>query len=99
MGDRRATRSRAPVIMQDPFSLEGTVLERKYRVVRLVAEGGFALVYAGEHTALHVSIAIKVLKLPTSAGDDALERFRFEARTMARLKHPDIVQVMDTGML
>jgi eukaryotic-like serine/threonine-protein kinase len=85
--------------MQEAFTLEGTVLERNYRVVRIVAEGGFALVYAGEHASLRIPIAIKVLKPVAGHSDELLARFALEAQTIARLKHPDIVQVLDTGVL
>jgi serine/threonine-protein kinase len=84
--------------LSTPLALEGAILDRKYRLIRSVAEGGFAVVYQGEHLALGVPIAVKVLKIPvTGASDRLLERFELEARTIARLKHPDIVQVLDTG--
>ena len=85
----------------DPFSLCGTVLDRKYRVDRLVAEGGFGVVYAGHHLALDVPVAIKVLKPSGDRGHDAdelLSRFLLEAQTMAKLRHTHIVSVLDTGV-
>jgi serine/threonine-protein kinase len=80
--------------------LEGVVLERKYRVIRVVAEGGFSVVYEGEHTALRIPIAIKVLRAPPGGppARDLEARFAFEARTIARLTHPDIIRVLDTGV-
>lgn len=84
--------------LSTPLALEGAILDRKYRLIRIVAEGGFAVVYQGEHLGLAVPIAVKVLKLPLAGATDRLiERFGLEARTIARLKHPDIVQVLDTG--
>ncbi len=85
--------------MHEAITLEGTILERNYRVVRIVAEGGFAHVYAGEHGSLHIPIAVKVLKPIAGNSDELLARFALEAQTIARLKHPDIVQVLDTGVL
>jgi serine/threonine protein kinase len=85
--------------MHESFSLEGELVERKYRVTRTVAEGGFALVYAAEHVALKMSVALKVLKPIVGGSDELLARFALEAQTIARLKHPDIVQVLDTGVL
>jgi serine/threonine-protein kinase len=78
--------------------LAGALLDGKYRVDRVVAEGGFGVVYAGHHTVLNVPIAIKVLK--PSGGDAAprSERFAREAQTIAKLKHPSIVQVLDAGL-
>jgi eukaryotic-like serine/threonine-protein kinase len=86
----------------DPFGLAGTVLERKYRIDRVVAEGGFGIVYAGHHLALDLPVAIKVLKRRDHLGVDAwhelLARFVQEAQTMARLRHPHIASILDTGV-
>ncbi len=85
----------------DPFGLVGTVVDRKYRVDRTVAEGGFGLVYAGHHLSLDVPVAIKVLKRPEvdpDAWQDLLGRFVQEAQTMAKVRHPAIVAVLDTGI-
>lgn len=67
-----------------------------YRLVRLLGVGGFAEVYLGEHRYLHTQAAIKMLRL-------ALERrygvlFRTEAQTIATLKHPHIVRLLDYGI-
>src|SRR5579884_882628 len=64
-----------------------------YRLVRLLGQGSFAEVYLGEHTRLTAKAAIKVLHahLPT----EEIENFRQEAQTIATLKHPHIVRVLD----
>jgi serine/threonine protein kinase len=67
-----------------------------YRLVRLLGQGGFADVYLGEHLHLGTEAAIKVLA--TRLIGDELERFRAEARTIARLKHAHIVRVLDFGI-
>jgi serine/threonine protein kinase len=86
----------------DPFGFVGTLLDRKYRVDRVVAEGGFAVVYAGLHLALGSPIAVKVLRpasaLGATARDELLELFLQEGRTIARLRHPNIVSVLDAGI-
>jgi|GEM_PF-1192275 len=82
-------------------SLAGTILERKYRVDRVIAEGGFSVVYAGHHLALDVPIAVKVLKAPSAdraARSGDLLMFLEEAKTIAKLRHPDIVQILDAGV-
>jgi serine/threonine-protein kinase len=81
-----------------PFALAGALLDGKYRVDRVVAEGGFGVVYAGHHTVLDVPIAIKVLKPTTGDAAEQGERFSREAQTIAKLKHPCIVQVLDAGV-
>jgi serine/threonine protein kinase len=67
-----------------------------YRLVRLLGEGGFAQVYLAEHLHLKSQAAIKVLH--TRLGKDDLADFLAEARTVARLKHPHIVRVLDFGV-
>lgn len=64
-----------------------------YRLIRLLGEGGFAQVYLGEHIYLNTQAAIKILR--TKLASDDVEWFRTEARTIARLVHPNIVRVLD----
>ncbi len=64
-----------------------------YRLIRLLGEGGFAEVYLAEHIHLGTQAAIKVLL--TQLTKDDVERFRTEARTIARLEHPNIVRVLE----
>lgn len=67
-----------------------------YRLIRLLGEGGFAEVYLGEHIHLGTEAAIKVLTARLSS--EEIEQFRNEARTIARLKHPHIIRVLDFGV-
>src|SRR5947207_2685614 len=64
-----------------------------YRLVRLLGRGGFTEVYLGEHIHLNTEAAIKVLY--TSLTNEDVESFHNEARTIALLKHPHIVRVLD----
>src|SRR5579864_7750687 len=64
-----------------------------YRLLRLLAEGGFAEVYLGEHVHLTTNAAIKILH--ARLGSEELEQFSAEARIVARLRHPHIVSVLD----
>ena len=68
-----------------------------YRLLHLLGRGGFADVYLGEHVHLNTLAAIKVLDTHLSSED--LEQFRNEARTIARLEHPNIVRVLDFGVV
>ncbi len=67
-----------------------------YRLVRLLGSGGFAEVYLGEHVHLNTKAAIKVLTARLTT--EEIEQFRSEARTIARLRHPYIVRVLDFGV-
>ena len=67
-----------------------------YRLTRLLGEGGFAEVYLGVHQLLETEAAIKILNAQMT-GDD-MTPFREEARTIARLEHPNIVRVLEFGV-
>src|SRR5262245_9059141 len=86
----------------DPLGLVGALLEKKYRIDTRVAEGGFGIVYAGRHIGLARPLAIKVLKRPaettTDAWGDMIGQFLEEARLVAKLRHPAVVEVIDAGV-
>jgi serine/threonine protein kinase len=80
--------------LQDPFGLTGTVLEGQYRVDRVIGEGGFGVVYRGQHLSLDQPVAIKVLK-GLDGGDPRinahiLEKFRAEARLLYTLSQSSL---------
>jgi eukaryotic-like serine/threonine-protein kinase len=64
-----------------------------YRLVRMIGQGGFAEVYLGQHIYLDTLAAIKVLHARLESDD--VEYFLTEARTIARLLHPNIVRVLE----
>ncbi|MEV4612812.1 Stk1 family PASTA domain-containing Ser/Thr kinase [Kitasatospora sp. NPDC049258] len=81
--------------LRDP--LIGTLLDGRYRVEQRVAAGGMATVYRGLDTRLDRVVALKVMH-PSLAGDsDFTERFIREAKAIARLAHPNVVNVFDQG--
>ena len=65
-----------------------------YRLTRLLGRGSFAEVYLGEHLRLHTQAAVKVLYTQLATPAD-VEGFEKEAQTIAHLKHPHIVRVLD----
>jgi serine/threonine protein kinase len=67
-----------------------------YQLTRLLGEGAFAQVYLGEHIYLNTQAAIKILS--TQSEDESMDRFREEARNIARLIHPNIVRVLEFGV-
>jgi serine/threonine-protein kinase len=73
---------------------EGQVLGGKYRLERLLAQGGMGSVWRATNTSLDVEVAVKVI---AAADDRAWLRARFlqEAHAAARLRHPAIVRVFD----
>jgi serine/threonine protein kinase len=72
-------------------------LAGRYRVEALLGSGGMAQVYRGTDMVLSRSVAIKVLSSDYSRDPAFVERFRREARAAARLNHPTVVSVYDTG--
>jgi predicted ATPase/DNA-binding CsgD family transcriptional regulator len=67
-----------------------------YQLIRLLGRGNFADVYLGQHVHLQTLAAIKVLHGRLS--DNDLAKFSNEARVVAHLRHPHIVQVLDFGI-
>ena len=69
----------------------------KYRIEELIGSGGFAWVYKAFDPELEIHVALKVLK-PQFAGDPTFEeRFRREAATAAKLRHPNIIKIYSVG--
>lgn len=86
--------------MSDPFQILGTVLDGKYRVDRVLGEGGFGVVYGGLHLIIGQPVAIKCLKQISGAAADQqrfTESFLREARVLFALTHPNIVRLYDVG--
>ncbi len=88
----------------------GAVIAQRWRIERLLGEGGFGAVFEGRDQELGRKVAIKVLRAPGVAPTDALalrhaitqmderrRRFRDEARAVARAESPNVVTVYDVG--
>ncbi len=74
-----------------------TVLSGRYRLAEKLGSGGMSTVYLAQDEVLDRPVAIKLLHREISQEPDQLERFRREARTAARLSHPNLVSVIDAG--
>ncbi|MBC9729748.1 Stk1 family PASTA domain-containing Ser/Thr kinase [Streptomyces sp. TRM68367] len=81
--------------LQDP--LVGQVLDGRYRVDARIAVGGMATVYRAVDTRLDRVLALKVMHPSLAADGSFVERFIREAKSVARLAHPNVVQVFDQG--
>jgi serine/threonine protein kinase len=80
--------------IQDPFQ-PGELVEGRYRVEKKLDEGGSGTVYEAVHDFTGLRVALKALK--NRAGDHP-ERMAAEARTLAEMRHPNIVQITDGGV-
>jgi len=78
-------------------SLLGTTLGGRYRLESRIGSGGMSTVYRAHDETLERWVAIKVMNREVATDSDQLERFRREARAVARLSHPNIVHVIDAG--
>ncbi|MEV6396355.1 Stk1 family PASTA domain-containing Ser/Thr kinase [Streptomyces sp. NPDC051907] len=81
--------------LQDP--LVGQVLDGRYRVDARIAVGGMATVYRAVDTRLDRVLALKVMHPALAADASFVERFIREAKSVARLAHPNVVGVFDQG--
>ena len=75
----------------------GQLLDGRYRVASSIAHGGMATVYLGVDTRLDRTVAIKIMHAELAADEDFVARFIREARSVARLSHPNVVAVYDQG--
>ncbi|MCX4833062.1 Stk1 family PASTA domain-containing Ser/Thr kinase [Streptomyces sp. NBC_01016] len=81
--------------LQDP--LLGHVLDGRYRVDARIAVGGMATVYRAVDTRLDRVLALKVMHPSLAADVSFVDRFIREAKSVARLSHPNVVGVYDQG--
>jgi eukaryotic-like serine/threonine-protein kinase len=75
----------------------GQLLDGRYRVESLIARGGMATVYLGTDTRLDRTVALKIMHAELANDEDFVRRFVSEARSVARLSHPNVVTVYDQG--
>ncbi len=76
----------------------GRVVKGLYKIYDKIATGGFASVYVGRNTFTNEIVAIKVLSEQYTREERYVERFRREAIMAERLRHPNIVRVLDHGV-
>ncbi|MEA2700462.1 MAG: eukaryotic-like serine/threonine-protein kinase [Myxococcales bacterium] len=70
-----------------------------YRAVSLLGEGGMGAVYLAEHRSIGRRVAVKVLHRNLSLDPQLLARFLNEARTANAIRHPNIIEILDSGAL
>jgi serine/threonine-protein kinase len=80
-----------------PEERVGTTLGGKYRIERILAQGGMGTVFVGLHEWTHRPVAVKVLNYEHAREPEIVRRFLLEARAAAQLKHANVVDVLDMG--
>jgi serine/threonine protein kinase len=85
-----ATQSLAKIL---PLDLEAT----PYEATEVVGEGGMGVVYRGLHRELDMPVAIKALRPELGRSRERVEQFVREAQALARVHHPNVIEVKDLG--
>jgi serine/threonine protein kinase len=82
----------------EPDELVGTLLDGRYQVKRRLGQGGFGVVYlATDEKMMSRRVVVKVLWGDKVSNEWSLKKFRQEMEAMARIDHPSIIGVLDTG--
>ena len=74
-----------------------TIIDARYRVVRLLGEGGFGQVFECQHVGTRRAYAVKLLLPEIARRPGVLTRFMWEAETAGSIKSPHVVDVLDVG--
>jgi serine/threonine protein kinase len=98
MSDGRETPAASASIPAPP-SLIGEVLDGRYKILRKLGEGGMGEVYAAEHVHIEKRFAIKLLRPEIVSNQEAVQRFRQEARSSSSIGHRNIIAIEDFGQM
>jgi eukaryotic-like serine/threonine-protein kinase len=77
----------------------GELIENKYRIIKIIGEGGMGAVYEGENVRINRRVAIKVLHAGLTANEEVAQRFEREAQAAGRIGNDHILEVIDLGTL
>ena len=80
-------------------SLIGEVLDGRYRITKMLGEGGMGEVYAADHVHIDKRFAVKLLRPEIVSNPEAVTRFRQEARSASSIGHRNIIGIEDFGQL
>ena len=96
-------RASDPAMNQGPTSLSplepGAVLAGKYRIERIIGQGGMGIVAAAHHIQLEQRVALKLMLPHAMVSGEAVSRFLREARAAARISSEHVARVFDVGSL
>lgn len=75
--------------------MQGKILNNRYKIIKEIGRGGMAIVYSARDTLLERVVALKMLRPEYSSDKEFKEKFRQEAKAVAKLSHPNIVSIYD----
>ena len=76
----------------------GHMLDQRYRLGRILGQGGMASVHLAEDTKLGKAVAVKVLNHEYALQPKVVQRFTQEARAISKVRHPNVIDVTDHGV-
>jgi tRNA A-37 threonylcarbamoyl transferase component Bud32 len=83
--------------MMDKKNLVGITFDARYQILHLIGEGATASVFEAADLVSGQNIALKLMRLPRASSNNAISRFRREARIAASLDNPHIANIVSTG--
>jgi serine/threonine-protein kinase len=81
----------------DPYV--GALVAGKFRIEKMLGQGGMGKVYLANHQVLDQKVVLKVLHREYAEDPDTVKRFQHEGRAASRLRHPNVIQVLDFGAM
>ncbi|MBX9689017.1 MAG: serine/threonine protein kinase [Candidatus Obscuribacterales bacterium] len=84
-------------VYSDPWL--GATLANRYNISEFAGSGGWAVVYRAEQISLNRQVAVKILERRLQSNPDLVKRFEQESRALSVLQHPNIVSIIDFGVV
>ena len=84
--------------MNDQNNYIGQIFDNRYRITKLIGNGGMSLVYLAVDSVMNRKVAIKILKDSLVNDEDAIKRFVNESKAIGMLSHPGIVALYDVSV-
>lgn len=82
----------------DPELAPNTLVNGRYKIVRVIGQGGMGRVYLAEDTDLRRKVALKLLSNEVCKDQELAQRFIHEAQNASRINHPNVVTIFDKGL-
>jgi serine/threonine-protein kinase len=95
----RALQPTEAAVPNEPAEWKDRILDDRYRVLRLLGEGGMGAVFVAEHLTLHKPVALKVVRAELAGNGEVAARFAREAMATAQFEHPHVASAIDYGTL